>query len=221
MSAQTDQPAVAVLISGRGSNMAALMTAAQQGTLGGRIALVVSNKADAGGLAVAQQAGIPTAVIDHREFETREAFDAALVKCIDAVTPALVCLAGFMRILTPVFTDAFAGRALNIHPSLLPAYPGLHTHQRAIDAGDSHGGTSVHYVTGELDGGPVVLQARVPIVAGDSPEALAQRVQVVEHQIFPMAAQWHLQDKLKLHGSQVLLDGKPLPVGGVQWRADQ
>lgn len=221
MSNLAEQPAVVVLISGRGSNMAALIEASQRGDLGGRIDLVISNKADAAGLAIAEQAGISTAVIDHRAFETREAFDAALVQRIDAVAPALVCLAGFMRILTPVFTDAFAGRALNIHPSILPAYPGLHTHQRAIDAGDSHGGSSVHYVTGELDGGPVVLQARVPIVAGDSPEALAKRVQVVEHQIFPMAAQWHLQGKLKLRDNHALLDGEPLPVGGVQWQAAQ
>jgi phosphoribosylglycinamide formyltransferase-1 len=218
MSHHPPKPPVAVLISGRGTNLVALLEAQKAGTLGGEISLVLSNKAEAGGLALAADAGIPTAVVDHREFESRETFDTALVERLNKVEPALVCLAGFMRILTPVFTDAFAGRTLNIHPSLLPAYPGLNTHQRAIDAGDSHGGASVHYVTGELDGGPVVIQAKVPIEAGDDAARLAGRVLDVEHQIFPMAAQWHLSGKLQLDAGQALLDGEPLPATGWQWQ---
>lgn len=211
------KPTLAVLISGRGSNLAALIDATRTGALDANIGLVISNKPEAAGIQVAEAAGIATCVIDHRDFDSREAFDHALVQRLQSLNPALVCLAGFMRILTPVFTDAFAGRAMNVHPSLLPAYPGLNTHQRAIDAGDPAGGSSIHYVTGELDGGPVVLQGRVPIIEGDSADTLAARVLEVEHRIFPMAAQWHLTGRLKLTGNQAELDGALLPSHGVRW----
>jgi phosphoribosylglycinamide formyltransferase-1 len=220
-SQNSSQKRVAVLISGRGSNLSALIDAHSAGSLGGSLCLVVSNRPNAGGLTLAANAGIETAVIDHRDYASREDFDTALVARLSEANLDLICLAGFMRILTPVFTDAFIGRVLNIHPSLLPDYPGLHTHQRAIDAGDTHGGASVHYVTGELDGGPVVLQARVPIRPEDSAEALAAKVLTVEHQIFPVAAQWHLSGKLALQHGQAVLDGEPLPARGVDWETVQ
>lgn len=221
MATGTAQGRVAVLISGRGSNLSALIAASQRGELGGDIVLVLSNKPDAGGLTLAEAAGIPTAVIDHRSYQTRETFDADLVARLAETNPDLVCLAGFMRILTPVFTDALAGKVLNIHPSLLPAYPGLHTHQRAIDAGDRYGGVSIHYVTGELDGGPVVLQAKVAIEPGDTAERLAKRVLVVEHDIYPVAARWHLEGRLRLDNGRALLDDQLLPATGVTWEAAQ
>ena len=217
MGAPASQKRVAVLISGRGSNLGALINASQQGQLGGELVLVLSNRPDAAGLALAAQAGIETAVIDHNAFADRATFDTALVARLREANLDLICLAGFMRILTPVFTDAFHGQVLNVHPSLLPDYPGLHTHQRAIDAGDSRGGASVHYVTGELDGGPVVLQASVPIVPDDTAVQLAARVLQVEHHIFPMAAQWHLSGRLALQNGQAVLDGKPLPERGAAW----
>ncbi len=182
---------IVILISGGGSNMAAIVRAAQRedwaGRLGARVAAVMSNKADAKGLAFAAGEGIPTTVIDHKAFDGREAFDAALADAIDAHQPALVVLSGFMRILTPGFTARYAGRLLNIHPSLLPAFPGLHTHQRAIEAGCKFAGATVHQVTAELDHGPILEQAVVPVRPGDTPEALAARVLTQEHQIYPRA----------------------------------
>ena len=185
---------IVILISGSGSNMAAIMRAAQHEdwpvTLRARIAGVVSNRADARGLALAQQAGLATAVVDHAGFPSREAFDAALGRQIaqfdgGAAIPALVVLAGFMRILGPGFVAAHAGRLLNIHPSLLPAFPGLHTHQRAIDAGCRFAGATVHEVTAELDHGPILGQAVVPVLLGDSAERLAARVLTQEHLLYP------------------------------------
>ena len=182
---------IVILISGGGSNMAAIVRAAQQRRwaerLGARVAAVVSNKADAKGLAFAHAQGIATEVLDHKAFADREAFDAALAHTIDAHAPALVVLAGFMRILTPGFVQHYAGRLLNIHPSLLPSFTGLHTHQRAIDAGCRFAGTTVHQVTGELDAGPILEQAVVPILAGDTAETLAARVLTQEHLIYPLA----------------------------------
>ena len=182
---------IVILISGGGSNMAAIVRAAQQRRwaerLGARVAAVVSNKADAKGLAFAHAQGIATEVLDHKAFADREAFDAALAHTIDAHAPALVVLAGFMRILTPGFVQHYAGRLLNIHPSLLPSFAGLHTHQRAIDAGCRFAGTTVHQVTGELDAGPILEQAVVPILAGDTAETLAARVLTQEHLIYPLA----------------------------------
>lgn len=182
---------IVILISGGGSNMAAIVQAAQQQEwarrLDARVAAVISNKADAQGLVFAREQGIATAVLNHKEFASREAFDAALAQTIDGYQPALVVLAGFMRILTPGFVQHYPGRLLNIHPSLLPAFPGLHTHQRAIDAGCKFAGATVHEVTAELDVGPILEQAVVPVLPLDSAEALAARVLVQEHVIYPQA----------------------------------
>ncbi|MCT9809504.1 phosphoribosylglycinamide formyltransferase [Acidovorax sp. Be4] len=186
---------IVILISGGGSNMAAIVQAAQQqdwaGTLNARVAAVVSNKAEAKGLEFARQQGIATAVLDHKAFASREAFDAQLMAVIDQYQPALVVLAGFMRILTPAFVGHYAGRLVNIHPSLLPAFTGLHTHQRAIDAGCKFAGTTVHQVTAELDVGPILEQAVVPVLPDDTAQTLAARVLVQEHVIYPLAvANW-------------------------------
>ena len=180
---------IVILISGGGSNMAAMVRTAQQQQwdkrLGARVAAVVSNKADAAGLAFAQAQGIATEVLDHKPFATREAFDAALAERIDRHDPALVVLAGFMRILTPGFVAHYAGRLINIHPSLLPAFTGLHTHQRAIDAGCKFAGCTVHQVTAELDVGPILDQAVVPVLPGDTAAILAARVLTQEHVMYP------------------------------------
>ena len=182
---------IVILISGGGSNMAAMVRTAQQQQwdkrLGARVAAVVSNKADAAGLAFAQAQGIATEVLDHKPFATREAFDAALAERIDRHDPALVVLAGFMRILTPGFVAHYAGRLINIHPSLLPAFTGLHTHQRAIDAGCRFAGCTVHQVTAELDVGPILDQAVVPVLPGDTAASLAARVLTQEHVVYPRA----------------------------------
>lgn len=209
---------IAILISGRGSNMGAFLEACQQGRLAADICLVASNRPDAAGLARAATAGIPTACVDHRDYPDREAFDAALVRCVQQRRPDLVILAGFMRILTPVFITPFSGRLLNIHPSLLPKYPGLHTHQRAIDAGDSEAGATVHFVTPELDGGPPVLQARLPMLPGDTADSLAARIIAVEHVIYPLAAQWFLQGRLTLNEQGAFLDGQKIPASGIEYR---
>ena len=182
---------IVILISGGGSNMAAIVRTAQQQQwdkrLGASVAAVVSNKADAAGLAFAQAQGIATEVLDHKPFATREAFDAALAERIDRHDPALVVLAGFMRILTPGFVAHYAGRLINIHPSLLPAFTGLHTHQRAIDAGCKFAGCTVHQVTAELDVGPILDQAVVPVLPGDTAASLAARVLTQEHVVYPRA----------------------------------
>ncbi len=182
---------IVILISGGGSNMAAIVRVAQQqdwaGRHGARVAAVLSNKADAGGLAIAREHGIPTQVLDHKAYTSREDFDDALAQAIDAHAPAVVVLAGFMRILTHGFVQHFAGRLVNIHPSLLPAFPGLHTHQRAIDAGCQVAGATVHLVTAELDAGPILAQAAVPVLPGDTAQTLAARVLTQEHVIYPRA----------------------------------
>ena len=182
---------IVILISGGGSNMAAIVRAAQQGDwagqYGARIAAVISNKADAKGLQFAQENGIATEVLDHKAFASREDFDAALAQVIDRYQPALVVLAGFMRILTPGFVEHYAGRLINIHPSLLPAFTGLHTHQRAIDAGCKFAGVTVHQVTAELDVGPILDQAVVPVLPDDTAQTLAARVLTQEHIIYPRA----------------------------------
>lgn len=182
---------IVILISGGGSNMAAIVRAAQQQEwarrLDARVTAVISNKADAQGLVFAQANGIATAVLNHKDFDSREAFDAALAEKIDSYEPALVVLAGFMRILTPGFVNHYAGRLLNIHPSLLPAFPGLHTHQRAIDAGCKFAGATVHQVTAELDVGPILDQAVVPVLPEDTADTLAARVLTQEHIIYPRA----------------------------------
>ena len=182
---------IVILISGSGSNMAAIVRRAQDERwterLGARVAAVISNKADAKGLVFAKEQGIATAVLDHKAFDSREAFDAALAQEIDRYTPALVVLAGFMRILTPGFVAHYAGRLLNIHPSLLPAFAGLHTHERAMAAGCKFAGATVHEVTAELDHGPILAQAVVPVLEGDTPDTLAARVLTQEHRIYPQA----------------------------------
>jgi phosphoribosylglycinamide formyltransferase 1 len=182
---------IVILISGGGSNMAAIVKKAQSeqwdASVGARVTAVISNNADAKGLAFAQSEGIATRVLDHKAFASREEFDAALATCIDEFSPSLVVLAGFMRILTPGFVNHFAGRLLNIHPSLLPAFPGLHTHERAIAAGCKFAGATVHEVTAELDHGPILAQAMVPVLPGDDADALAARVLTQEHVIYPRA----------------------------------
>lgn len=182
---------IVILISGGGSNMQAIVRMAQRDDwakkIGARVSGVISNRADAKGLALAQAHGIATQVVDHKTFASREAFDNALAEAIDAQQPALVVLAGFMRILTPAFVSRFSGRLINIHPSLLPAFPGLHTHQRAIDTGCSVAGATVHQVTAELDHGPILAQAVVPILKGDTAARLAARVITQEHLIYPEA----------------------------------
>ena len=177
---------IAVLLSGRGSNFQSLLTASLEGSLGGEISFVVSNRPGAGGLTIAQHAGIETALIDHQRYATREAFDQDLAGVVDSAQPDLIVLAGFMRILTPSFIAAYEGRMLNIHPSLLPKYKGLHTHQRALDAGEAEAGCTVHEVTPELDDGPILGQARVPVLPGDTADSLAARVLVQEHKLYPL-----------------------------------
>ena len=187
-----DQPIV-ILISGSGSNMAALVEAARQRRWaqrwGAQVVAVISNRPEAAGLAWARAQGLATAVVDHREHDGREAFDAALMQAIDAHRPALVLLAGFMRILTPGFVAHYAGRLVNIHPSLLPAFPGLKTHQRAIEMGCRFAGATVHRVTAELDHGEILAQAVVPVLPGDTPDTLAERVLSQEHRIYPEAVE--------------------------------
>jgi phosphoribosylglycinamide formyltransferase-1 len=188
---------IVILISGGGSNMAAIVRTAQQEHWeqrhGARVAAVVSNKADAQGLVFARSHGIATEALDHKAFDSRDAFDTALAARIDRYQPALVVLAGFMRILTPAFVQRYAGRLINIHPSLLPAFTGLHTHQRAIDAGCRFAGVTVHQVTAELDVGPILDQAVVPVLPGDTADALAARVLAQEHIIYPRAVRALLQ----------------------------
>lgn len=205
---------VVVLISGSGSNLQALIDSIAHDGNPARIAAVISNRADAYGLERAKQAGIATAVLDHKQFDGREAFDAALVEAIDAFAPQLVVLAGFMRILTPGFVRHYTGRLLNIHPSLLPKYKGLHTHQRALEAGDSEHGCSVHFVSEELDGGPLVVQAVVPVQSDDSPSSLAQRVHEQEHVIYPLAVRWFAEGRLQLAAQGAMLDEQLLPSTG-------
>ncbi len=213
------RPRIAVLISGRGSNLQAFVDARGRGELEADIALVLSNNPAAPGLARADDAGLPTAAIDHRDYATRESFDAAMVECILECGADLVLLAGFMRILTPVFTDAFRGRLLNVHPSLLPKYRGLNTHQRVLDAGESETGVTVHFVTPALDGGPPVLQARVPVRPGDTAATLAERVLALEHVVYPLAASWFVQGRLRLSSEGATLDGKLIPPTGIPYES--
>ena len=203
-------PSIVVLISGGGSNLQAIIDATQVGRIRGKITAVISNKADAYGLERANKANIPTRILDHREYQDRESFDAALGDLIEEFQPSLIILAGFMRILTEDFVRRFEGRMLNIHPSLLPKYRGLHTHKRALEAGDDIHGASVHFVTPELDGGPAILQAEVPIIEGDTPESLASRVLEQEHVIYPLVASWFTDGRVRLDESGVVFDDKLL-----------
>ncbi len=203
------QTSIVVLISGSGSNLQALIDAANQENQF-NIAAVISNQADAYGLERANRAGIKTVCIDHKEFPDRESFDQALIQEIDSCYPDLLALAGFMRILTPKFVRHFQGKALNIHPSLLPKYRGLHTHKRVLEAGDTEHGCSIHLVTDELDGGPLIIQSRVPVLANDTEDILASRVLKDEHIIYPMVVSWYTQGRLRFDGNQIFYDGKKI-----------
>lgn len=199
---------IVILISGRGSNMEAMIAARDAGQLPVNIAAVIANRPDAKGLETAAAAGIATRCLDHKAFAGREAFDTALAACIDEFAPDLVVLAGFMRILTPDFVRHYEGRLLNIHPSLLPAFPGLHTHQRALDEGVRVHGCTVHFVTAELDHGPVVIQAAVPVLDDDTEDTLSARILRQEHRIYPQAVRWFAEGRLKLDGMKVRVQGE-------------
>ena len=199
---------VVVLISGRGSNLQALLDAIRAGDLPIEIRAVISNNTEANGLQCARDAHVPTEVIDHREFSDRTQFDAALMRAIDRHAPRLVILAGFMRILGDDFIRHYAGRLLNIHPSLLPAFKGLNTHARVLASGTTQHGASVHFVTNDLDGGPVIVQATVPVQTVDSADTLGARVLQEEHRILPLAIRWFVEERLSLRNGHVLLDGE-------------
>ncbi len=194
---------IVILISGRGSNMEAIVKACAAEGWNARVAAVISNRPDAAGLAFAAAHGIATAVVEHRAYASREAFDAALADVVDAYAPDLLLLAGFMRILTAGFVQRYEGRMLNIHPSLLPAFTGLHTHRRAIEAGCKVAGTTVHFVTAELDHGPIVAQAVVPVLWGDTEDALSARVLAREHELYPLAVRWFVEGALRVEGGRV------------------
>ncbi len=194
---------IVILISGRGSNMEAIVARCADEGWPARVAAVISNRADAAGLAFAREHGIATAVVDHKAFASRESFDAALAQTIEGFAPDVVALAGFMRILGPEFVQRFDGRLVNIHPSLLPAFPGLHTHKRAIEAGCKVAGASVHFVTTDLDHGPIIGQALVPVLPDDSEQALAARVLVQEHRLYPRAIRWLVEGALRRQGGVV------------------
>jgi phosphoribosylglycinamide formyltransferase-1 len=198
---------IVILISGRGSNMRSIVESCAAESWPARVAAVVSNRADAAGLQFAQQRGIATAVVDHRAFASRELFDAELARVVEGFAPDLLLLAGFMRILGAGFVRRFDGRMLNIHPSLLPLFPGLHTHQRALDAGCKLAGATVHFVTPALDHGPIVMQAVVPVLPGDDACALSQRVLATEHTIYPRAVRWWVHGQLRVEGDVVVHRG--------------
>jgi phosphoribosylglycinamide formyltransferase-1 len=201
---------VVVLASGRGSNLRAIAQRADAGQLPVAIAAVISDRPQSAALEWARQRGVPAAALEPEHYPDREAYGAALAQLVDGYAPQLVVLAGFMRILSNGFVTRFAGRLLNIHPSLLPKYPGLHTHRRALAAGDAEHGASVHFVTAELDGGPVVIQARVPVRPGDDEAALAARVLRLEHEIYPRCIGWFASGRLVVRDGQPWLDGRPL-----------
>lgn len=209
-----------MLISGNGSNLQAIIDAVKADQLPVTIAAVISDRPQAYGIKRAEQARLPVHVIDYKSFPGREYFDAALLQAIDAYKPDLLVLAGFMRILTDNFVNHYAGRMINIHPSLLPKYQGLQTHQRAIDDGETEHGASVHYVTPELDGGPVIIQASVPILRRDTSHTLAQRVHQVEHQIYPLAIKWIATGQVTFRNGEVYYEGKPITEAQRTHRAD-
>jgi phosphoribosylglycinamide formyltransferase-1 len=209
---------VLVLISGSGSNLQAIIDYARRTNSCYEICSVISNRPDVAGLERAANAGIDTVTIDHKTFPDRESFDQALAECIEGFHPDLVVLAGFMRILSPGFVRRFRGQLINIHPSLLPRYPGLNTHQRAIEAGDSEAGCTVHFVTEELDGGPPIIQSAVAIEPGDTADQLAARVLEKEHRIYPLAVNWFARGRVRLQGDKASLDGAVLGPGGYRHR---
>jgi len=209
---------ILVLISGSGSNLQAIIDASLAEQYPGEVVGVISNKADAYGLVRASEAGIANLALSHKDFDDRASYDKALIVEIDKFSPDIIVLAGFMRILTPAFVQHYQGKLLNIHPSLLPKYQGLNTHQRAIDAGDKVHGVSVHFVTEELDGGPVILQAKVPVFAEDTSDDLAARIHEQEHRIYPLVVKWLCENRLTMHKDttleQAILDGMVLPASG-------
>lgn len=198
---------IVILISGRGSNMQALLEQVTSGAIASSVLAVISNNREAEGLAIARSMGTPTEVVAHRDYPTRESFDAALLRAIDRHSPTLVVLAGFMRILTNSFIAHYRDRLINIHPSLLPAFPGLNTHQRAIDAGAKEHGATVHFVTPDLDSGPIIVQAAVPVLSGDTAQSLGARVLEEEHKILPLAVRWFVEGRLSVRDGRVLVDG--------------
>ncbi len=197
---------IVVLLSGSGSNLQSIIERINDGSVNARIAAVISNKPEAYGLQRARQAGIATEIIVHQQFDSRESFDTELTRRIEKYQPELIVLAGFMRILSDDFVNHFYGKMINIHPSLLPKYRGLHTHQRALEAGDTEHGLSIHYVSAELDGGPLILQRKVPVLKQDTADSLAQRVLAEEHIAYPQVIQWFAQGRLHLVDNQVILD---------------
>jgi len=209
---------IVVLISGSGTNLQAIIDACESADYPGTVVGVVSNKSDAYGLTRAKNSDIDTVSLSHKNFESRDSYDQALITKIDHFSPDIIVLAGFMRILTPAFVQHYQGKLLNIHPSLLPKYQGLNTHQRAIDAGDKVHGVSVHFVTEELDGGPVILQAKVPVFDGDTSDDLAARVHEQEHRIYPLVVKWFCQKRLSMKSESqneyAMLDGNILPTSG-------
>ena len=209
---------IVVLISGSGSNMQAIAEACAKNDINGDIVAVISNRPDVLGLERAAEFEIPTDVVDHKQYATREEFDAHLIRAIDEYSPDLVVMAGFMRIVTPDFVRRYRGRLLNIHPSLLPKYKGLHTHKRALEAGDDEHGVTVHFVTEDLDGGPNAIQAVVKILDDDNEVSLQKRVQIQEHVIYPIAVKWFVEGRLSMNKGDVYLDDQILPESGVQLR---
>jgi phosphoribosylglycinamide formyltransferase-1 len=207
---------IVVLVSGSGSNMQAIAESCAKKEIDGEIVAVISNRPEVMGLQKAKELNIETDVVDHSEFSTREEFDVHLIRAIDEFSPDLVVLAGFMRILTPDFVRRYKGRLLNIHPSLLPKYKGLNTHQRALDAGDKEHGVTVHFVSDELDGGANVIQAIVPILDDDDEGTLRSRVQVQEHVIYPIAVKWFIEGRISINKGDAYFDGKELPQTGLQ-----
>lgn len=205
---------IIVLVSGNGSNLQAIINACQNNLINGKIVAVISNKPDVCSLIRAKQANIPSHVINHKEFATREAFDHQLQLQIEQYQPDLIVLAGYMRILTPHFVQHYSGKMLNIHPSLLPKYPGLNTHRRAMEAGDKEHGTTVHFVTDELDGGPIILQAKVPIFDNDEEQDIVERVLAQEHQIYPLVIKWFCDDRLTMINGRAYLDQTMIPKSG-------
>ena len=214
------QKSIVILISGRGTNLQSIIDAVKEGSINAVISAVISNRPDAKGLERARLENIDAVVIDQNEYDDRSAYDRALIAKIDGYAPDLIILAGFMRILSEEFIQHFDNMILNIHPSLLPEFKGLHTHRRALEAGKKVHGASVHFVSNELDSGPVVIQAEIPVLPGDTEDTLAERVLHQEHIIYPQAISWFVEERLKVKGNTVLLDGKALNEP-VLWKADQ
>lgn len=210
----TTQCSIVVLISGNGTNLLALIEASVTSNF--KISAVISNNPEAFGLQRAERDNIPTLTIDHHDYSSREQFDLALIEAIDKINPGLIVLAGFMRILSEKFVQHYRGRILNIHPSLLPKYMGTNTHQRVLAAGETEHGVSIHFVTEELDGGPVIAQTTVPVYAADTPEELAARVAVKEHSLYPRVVSWFANDRLHMQDNHAYLDQEKLPPTGVE-----